>query len=76
MRKKSLMNRPPHRRAGRLKMKHIRKIIELHELTGLSVRAIHKALNLPRSTVSDYLKGWRGSELTLDRLKLLNDDQV
>jgi len=57
-------------------MKHIRKIIELSELTDLSVREIQNALNLPRSTVSDYLKAWKGSDLTLEALRGLNDDQV
>jgi len=58
MRRKHSMNRPPQRWAGKLKMKHIRKIIELSELTDLSVREIRSALNLPQSTVNDYLKAW------------------
>ena len=61
---------------SRLKMKHIRKIIELHELTGLSVREIKNALNLPKSTVGDYLKTWEAGNLTLEQLRVLNDDQV
>ena len=76
MRRKSLMNSPPHRWAGRLKMKHIRKTIELHELTGLSVREIQNALKLSKSTVGDYLKAWAASDLTLEALRGLNDDQV
>ena len=76
MRKKTLKNSPPHRWAGRLKMKHIRKIIELHELTDLSVREIRNALNLPRSTVSDYLKAWATSDLTIELIQNLNDDQI
>ncbi len=76
MRKKTLKNSPPHRWAGRLKMKHIRKIIELSELAGLSVRQIKNALNLHRSTVSDYLKAWVASDLTIELIQSLNDDQV
>ena len=76
MRKKTLTNSPPHRWAGRLKMKHIRKIIELSELTDLSVREIKSALNLPRSTVNDYLKAWAASDLTLELIQSLNDDQI
>ncbi|MEA3286665.1 MAG: hypothetical protein U9Q77_04745 [Candidatus Marinimicrobia bacterium] len=57
-------------------MKHIRKIIELHELTGLSVRTIRNALNLPRSTVNDHLKAYKASELRLDQIQTLNDDQI
>ena len=76
MRRKTLKNSPPHRWARRLKMKHIRKIIELHELTGLSVRAIRNALNLPRSTVNDYLTAYKASDLSLDQIQSLNDDQI
>ncbi|MEA3286074.1 MAG: hypothetical protein U9Q77_01675 [Candidatus Marinimicrobia bacterium] len=57
-------------------MKHIRKIIELHELTGLSVRTIRNALNLPRSTVNDHLKAYKASDLSLDQIQTLNDDQI
>ncbi|MBL7026374.1 MAG: transposase, partial [Candidatus Marinimicrobia bacterium] len=57
-------------------MKHIRKIIELKELTDLSVREIRNALNLPRSTVSDYLKAWVASDLTIELIQTLNDDQI
>ena len=76
MRRRHYMNSPPHRWAGRLKMKHIRKVIELSELTDLSVREIRNALNLPRSTVSDYLKAWAASDLTLGLIQTLNDDQI
>jgi Transposase and inactivated derivatives len=76
MRIKHLRNSPPHRWAGRLKMKHIRKIIELSELTDLSVRAIRNALNLPRSTVNDYLTAYKASDLTLELIQTLNDDQI
>ena len=76
MRIKHLRNSPPHRWAGRLKMKHIRKIIELKELTDLSVRAIRNALNLPRSTVNDYLTAYKASDLTLELIQSLNDDQI
>ena len=57
-------------------MKHIRKIIELSERTDLSVREIRNALNLPRSTISDYLKAWVASDLTLELIQPLNDDQI
>jgi len=57
-------------------MKYIRKIIELHELTGLSVRLIKDALNLPKSTVSDYLTAFKASDLTVDLIQSLNDDQI
>ena len=76
MRRKHYKNSPHQSWAGRLKMKHIRKIIELHELTGLSVREIKNALNLPKSTVGDYLKTWEAGNLTLEQLRVLNDDQI
>ena len=76
MRRKHSMNSSPQRWAGRLKMKHIRKIIEMSELKGLSVREIRNALNLPRSTVNDYLTSWVASDLTLELIQSLNDDQI
>lgn len=57
-------------------MKHIRKIIELSEQTDLSVRKIRRALNLPKSTVSDYLTAYKASGLTIDLIQSLNDDQI
>ena len=69
MRRKHLRNSPPHRWAGRLKMKYIRKIIELKELTDLSIRAIRNALDLPRSTVNDYLTAYKANDLTLDLIQ-------
>ena len=76
MRRKHSKNSPPHRWAGRLKMKHIRKIIELSELTDLSVRDIKDALKLSKSTVSDYLSAFKASDLTLELIQTLNDDQI
>jgi transposase len=57
-------------------MKHIRKIIELSELTDLSVRDIKTALKLSKSTVSDYLTAYQASDLTLELIQTLNDDQI
>jgi len=57
-------------------MKHIRKIIELSELTNLSVRDIKDALKLSKSTVSDYLAAYQASDLTLELIRPLNDDQI
>ena len=76
MRIKHLRNSPPHRWAGRLKMKHIRKIIELKELMDLSVRVIRNALDLLRSTVNDYLTAFKACDLTLELIQTLNDDQI
>ncbi|MBC8191014.1 MAG: IS21 family transposase [FCB group bacterium] len=45
-------------------MRIIRRIISLKEQSGISIRQISKALNVPPSTVDDYLKRYRKSGLT------------
>jgi len=47
--------------------------IELSELTDLPVRDIKNALNLPRSTVNDYLIAHRASDRTLEQMRSLNE---
>lgn len=46
-------------------MRKIKQIILLKEKTGLSIRDISKAVNVPPSTVDDYLKRFKRSELSL-----------
>ena len=57
-------------------MRHIRRIIGLHVTSGLSVRLISRALNVPPSTVADYIRRYKAGELTLVEIKNLNDRQV
>ena len=57
-------------------MSEIEKIVQLKRQSGLSIRQISQALNLRKSTVSDYLRRFRESGLTLERLKELSDQQL
>lgn len=50
---------------GRLPMRDIKRIIQLHEAGGLSVREISRALGIARSTVADYLRRYKESGLRL-----------
>ncbi|MFA4840050.1 MAG: IS21 family transposase [Candidatus Neomarinimicrobiota bacterium] len=57
-------------------MSEIEKIIRLKSQSGLSIRQISQALNLRKSTVSDYLRRFKASGLTSERLKELSDQQL
>ena len=54
----------------------IEKIIRLKSQSGLSIRQISQALNLRKSTVSDYLRRFKESGVTLERMKKLSDQQL
>ena len=57
-------------------MSEIEKIVRLKSQSGLSIRQISQALNLRKSTVSDYLRRFKESGVTLERLKELSDQQL
>jgi len=57
-------------------MSEIEKIIRLKSQSGLSIRQISQALNLRKSTVSDYLRRFKASGLTSEGLKELSDHQL
>jgi len=57
-------------------MKDIRRVIRLNQQSGLSTRQIAKALNLSRSTISDYLQRYKQSGLKLASLDGLNDSRI
>jgi transposase len=57
-------------------MSELEKIVRLKTQSGLSIRQISQALNLKRSTVSDYLRRFRESGLTLERFRELNDREI
>ncbi|NVM56824.1 MAG: helix-turn-helix domain-containing protein [Desulfobacterales bacterium] len=57
-------------------MRHIRRIIRLHATSVLSVRLISRALNIPHSTVSDYIQRYRTSGLSIEDIQGLNDRLV
>jgi len=57
-------------------MSEIEKIIRLKSQSGLSIGQISQALNLRKSTVSDYLRRFKESGVTLERMKELSDQQL
>ncbi len=57
-------------------MKDIRRVIRLSQQGGLSTRQIAKALNISRSTISDYLRRYKQSDLKLASIDGLNDSQI
>ena len=50
-------------------MRHIRRIIGLHVTSGLSVRLISRALNIPPSTVGDYIRRYKAGGLSPSALR-------
>ena len=60
----------------RLEMRYVRRIITLHHRSGLAYRQIGKALGVPRSTVSDYIRRFKRSHLTLKDLKDKTDQEI
>jgi len=61
---------------GRLKMKSIKEIINLHLKNDVSIRQISRSLSLPRSTIADYLRRYKSSDLSPDDIQRLDDDSI
>ncbi|MHB2148132.1 IS21 family transposase [Calditrichota bacterium LG25] len=57
-------------------MNKIRKVIDLYWNSSLSSRAIQRAIGLPSSTVSDYIKRFKETGLSFEQLSSLNDSQI
>ena len=57
-------------------MRHIRRIIGLHVTSGLSVRLISRALNIPPSTVADYIRRYKAGGISPVDIRNQNDRQV
>ncbi|MCK5686906.1 IS21 family transposase [bacterium] len=60
----------------RTAMKSIRKIIVLYEQKLLSRRGIGAAVNLPHTTVADYINRYGDSSLDLEEVKSLTDREI
>ena len=60
----------------RIRMNKIKKVLELHSNTSLSVRAIERATRLPGSTVNDYIRRFRESEISFAQLSDLNESEI
>lgn len=61
---------------GRLKMRSIKEIINLHVKRDVSVRQISRSLSLPRSTIADYLRRYRANGLSLKDIQDLDDESL
>jgi len=57
-------------------MRKIKKVIELYCNTSLSNRDIERASQLPSSTVNDYIKRFKDSDITFDELSDLSESQI
>jgi transposase len=57
-------------------MKPIKQIIILKETNRLSIRDISKILNIPRSTISDYLRRFKQSKLGVNDLETLSEKDI
>ncbi|MBN2436336.1 MAG: IS21 family transposase [Spirochaetes bacterium] len=61
---------------GRMKLRDIKKIIQLYYKADLSCRVIAKALNKPKSTISDYINRFNRSGLTIEELETKTADEI
>ena len=57
-------------------MKLIRRILQLYETAGLSYRQTGDALNIPYTTVADYVRRYKTSSLTIADLDEYSDREI
>jgi len=57
-------------------MKLIRRILQLYETAGLSYRQTGDALNIPYTTVADYVRRYKRSGLTIADLNEYSDREI
>lgn len=60
----------------RLSMKKVKEILRLKFQTDISVRQISRALNVPRSTVSDYCKRFEQTEYSINEFLALDESKT
>jgi len=61
---------------GRMKLRYIKKILQLYYSANLSMRQIGNSLNKPKSTVSDYIMRFNRSCLTIEDLNAKTADEI
>lgn len=59
-----------------ISMRQIREVLRLHLLANLSSRKIQGATGVARTTVQDYIKRCKESDITFDTLGKLDDDAL
>jgi transposase len=57
-------------------MKQVRDVLKLHSKMQLSLRQIQGATNVAKSTISDYIKRFKSSKLSIEQIEILNDDEL
>lgn len=57
-------------------MKQVRDVLQLHSVMDLSLRKIQGATNVAKSTISDYIKRFKDSGLSIEQINILNDDEL
>lgn len=57
-------------------MKQVRDVLQLHSVMNLSLRRIQGATNVAKSTISDYIKRFKDSGLSVEQINILNDDEL
>jgi len=57
-------------------MKQVRDVLQLHSVMDLSLRKIQGATGVAKSTISDYIKRFKDSGLSIEQINILNDDEL
>lgn len=57
-------------------MKKIKEILKLKYITDISIRSIGRAIDVPRSTVSDYCKRFEKTGYTIDEILKVDEDKI
>jgi predicted DNA-binding protein YlxM (UPF0122 family) len=57
-------------------MKQTREVLRLHLLANLSSRKIKGATGVAKTTVQDYIRRCKESDITSETLSVLNDDEL
>jgi len=57
-------------------MKQVRDVLQLHSVMKLSMRRIEGATNVAKSTISDYIRRFKNSDLDIAQINLLDDEHL
>jgi len=57
-------------------MKKIREVLELHMKMNLSSRKVQRSTGVPRSTILDYASRFKKSDINIDELDSIDDEQL
>ncbi len=57
-------------------MKQVRDVLQLHSVMNLSLRRIQGATGVAKSTISDYIRRFKTSSLSIEQINILNDDEL